>query len=57
MIHANKVLMLIRREFWENRSLWITPLVISGVLLISAAPARMATEACISGPKSRPTPF
>ena len=37
MIHANKVLMLIRREFWENRSLWITPLVISGVLLISAA--------------------
>jgi ABC-2 type transport system permease protein len=37
MIHANKVLMLVRREFWENRSLWITPLVISGVLLISAA--------------------
>src|SRR5262245_14792123 len=37
MIHANKVIMLIRREFWENRSLWITPLVISGVLLISAA--------------------
>jgi len=37
MIHANKVLMLIRREFWENRSLWITPLVLSGVILISAA--------------------
>jgi ABC-2 type transport system permease protein len=37
MIHANKVLMLVRREVWENRSLWITPLVISGVLLISAA--------------------
>jgi len=37
MIHANKVLMLIRRELWENRSLWITPLVLSGVLLISAA--------------------
>jgi len=37
MIHANKVLMLIRREVWENRSLWITPLVISGVLLVSAA--------------------
>jgi len=37
MIHANKVLMLIRREFWENRSLWITPLVITGVILISAA--------------------
>ena len=37
MIHANKIIMLIRREFWENRSLWITPLVMSGVLLISAA--------------------
>lgn len=37
MIHTNKVLMLIRREVWENRSLWITPLVLSGVLLISAA--------------------
>jgi ABC-2 type transport system permease protein len=37
MIHPNKVLMLIRREMWENRSLWITPLVISGVLLVSAA--------------------
>jgi len=37
MIHANKVMMLIRREFWEIRSWWITPLVISGVLLVSAA--------------------
>jgi ABC-2 type transport system permease protein len=37
MIHANKVLMLIRREFWENRSLWITPLVLAGVILVSAA--------------------
>jgi ABC-2 type transport system permease protein len=37
MISASKVLMLIRREMWENRSLWITPLVIAGVLLVSAA--------------------
>jgi ABC-2 type transport system permease protein len=37
MIHAHKVLMLIRREIWENRSLWIAPLVISGVILIAAA--------------------
>jgi ABC-2 type transport system permease protein len=35
MISANKVLMLIRREFWENRSLWIAPLVISGVILVT----------------------
>ncbi len=37
MIHPDKVLMLIRREVWENRSLWITPLVLSAVILISAA--------------------
>jgi ABC-2 type transport system permease protein len=37
MIHAHKVIMLIRREFWENRSLWITPLVMAGVILLSAA--------------------
>ncbi|MBC8025722.1 MAG: hypothetical protein H7Y89_07010 [Steroidobacteraceae bacterium] len=33
----NKVLMLIRREYWENRALWIAPLVIAGIVLISAA--------------------
>lgn len=33
----NQMLMLIRREIWENRSLWIAPLVIAGVLLITAA--------------------
>jgi ABC-2 type transport system permease protein len=33
----NKVLMLIRREYWENRSLWIAPLVIAGIILVSAA--------------------
>jgi ABC-2 type transport system permease protein len=37
MIHPNKVLMLVRREMWENRSLWITPLVLSAVILVSAA--------------------
>jgi ABC-2 type transport system permease protein len=37
MISANKVLMLVRREVWENRSLWIAPLAIAGVILISAA--------------------
>jgi len=34
---ANNLLMLVRREIWENRSLWITPLVISGIILITAA--------------------
>jgi len=33
----NKVLWLVRRELWENRSLWIAPLVIAGVILVIAA--------------------
>src|SRR5262245_3908969 len=30
-------MMLIRREVWESRSLWIAPLVISGVMLLAVA--------------------
>ena len=37
MNSSSKLLMLIRREVWENRSLWIAPLVISGVILVAAA--------------------
>lgn len=33
----NNMLWLIRREIWENRSLWIAPLVVAGVILIAAA--------------------
>ena len=33
----NNMLWLIRREIWENRSLWIAPLVIAGVILVIAA--------------------
>ena len=33
----NNMLWLIRREFWENRSLWIAPLVIAGVILVLTA--------------------
>ncbi|HEU5135499.1 MAG TPA: hypothetical protein VFU13_10190 [Steroidobacteraceae bacterium] len=33
----NNMIWLIRREIWENRSLWITPLVIAGVILVIAA--------------------
>jgi ABC-2 type transport system permease protein len=33
----NNLLVLIRREYWENRSLWIAPLVIAGIILVSAA--------------------
>ncbi len=33
----NNMLWLIRRELWENRSLWIAPLVIAGVILVVAA--------------------
>jgi ABC-2 type transport system permease protein len=33
----NSMLMLVRREFWEHRSLWIAPLVFVGVLLLASA--------------------
>jgi ABC-2 type transport system permease protein len=33
----NNMLMLIRREIWENRSLWLAPLVVAGLILIAAA--------------------
>lgn len=33
----NNILMLIRREIWEHRSLWIVPLVLAGVILVIAA--------------------
>ena len=33
----NNILWLIRREFWENRSLWIAPLAIAGVILVLTA--------------------
>ena len=33
----NNMIWLIRRELWENRSLWIAPLVIAGVILVISA--------------------
>jgi ABC-2 type transport system permease protein len=33
----NTVLMLVRREFWEHRSLWIAPLVWSGIIILLSA--------------------
>lgn len=30
------ILMLVRREIWENRALWIAPLVLAAVLLVTA---------------------
>ena len=33
----NNMLWLIRREIWENRSLWIAQLVVAGVILVIAA--------------------
>src|SRR5689334_22415266 len=33
----NNIMMLVRREIWEHRSLWIVPLVIAGVLIVLAA--------------------
>jgi ABC-2 type transport system permease protein len=37
MNSTQKVTMLIRREIWENRSLWIAPLAIAGLILFAAA--------------------
>jgi ABC-2 type transport system permease protein len=34
---TRNVTMLIRREIWENRALWIAPLVVTGLILFSAA--------------------
>jgi ABC-2 type transport system permease protein len=31
----NTMLMLVRREFWEHRSLWIAPLAVAAVLLVA----------------------
>jgi ABC-2 type transport system permease protein len=33
----NKLVMLVRRELWEHRSLWIVPLVMAGVLMLVVA--------------------
>ena len=30
----NTMLMLVRREFWEHRSLWIAPLVWAGLIVL-----------------------
>ena len=32
----NNMLWLVRREVWENRSLWIAPLAVAGVILVIA---------------------
>ena len=32
----NNLIMLVRREYWENRSLWIAPLIIAGIILVLA---------------------
>jgi len=34
---VNNMIWLIRREVWENRSLWIAPLVVAGIILVIAA--------------------
>jgi ABC-2 type transport system permease protein len=34
---ANTLLVLVRREFWEHRALWIAPLAVAGLLALVAA--------------------
>jgi ABC-2 type transport system permease protein len=40
----NTMTMLIKREFWENRSLYIAPLVIAGLIVLSSAWAVVAVH-------------
>jgi ABC-2 type transport system permease protein len=35
------LLVLIRREFWEHRALWITPLIVGGLLVLTAFPIHL----------------
>lgn len=32
------MVVLFRREFWEHRSLWITPLIVAGLMVLAAIP-------------------
>src|SRR5258707_10966536 len=32
------MVVLIRRELWEHRALWITPLIVGGLLVLTAFP-------------------
>jgi len=38
------MLVLIRREFWEHRALWITPLIVGGLLVLTAFPIRLGNN-------------
>ena len=33
----NTMLMLVRREYWEHRALWIAPLVVAAAILLVTA--------------------
>jgi len=35
---------LIRREFWEHRSLWMTPLIVAGLLVLAAIPLHVGND-------------
>ncbi len=50
------LLTLVRREFWEHRALWLTPLVVAGLLALCAAIGRVHidlddAERLTSGPQ------
>jgi ABC-2 type transport system permease protein len=35
---SKTLVVLVRREFWEHRSLWITPLIVAGLMVLAAFP-------------------
>ncbi|HUN27716.1 MAG TPA: hypothetical protein VMU67_15550 [Steroidobacteraceae bacterium] len=43
--HVRPLATLVRREFWEHRMLWITPLVIAALMICGAAFGRMQFDA------------
>jgi ABC-2 type transport system permease protein len=46
----NQYAMLVRREFWEHRSLWIAPLVAAGFFVLAAISAVLFAGSDVTGP-------
>ena len=43
---------LVRREFWENRALWIAPLVTAGFLIVGCIFAAAKADRFSPGPRA-----
>ena len=54
---ARILFMLVRREFWEHRALWMVPLGICGLLLLSAVLGHFGMGYNNGGPPTGPFPW